>query len=98
MTTAGARPRNSLDAQLVADAAHALYAREGRWPSDRVGRTVRRLAGRSYITMKSADYILVAGFERPDIFELVASGTAWPYKAVEPVRETSTAAPVSAGI
>jgi hypothetical protein len=36
--------------------------------------------------MKSADYILVAGFERPDIFELVASGTPWPYRAAEPVR------------
>ena len=78
MTTARAWPRNSLDAQLVANAAHALYLREGRWPSDHVGRSVRRLAERSYVTMKSADYILVAGFERPDIFEMVASGTAWP--------------------
>jgi hypothetical protein len=25
------------------------------------------LATKSYVTMKSADYILVAGFERPDI-------------------------------
>jgi len=43
---------------------------------DEIGRL--RLAERSYVTMKSADYILVAGFERPDIFEMVASGTAWP--------------------
>src|SRR5262249_17663219 len=78
MTTARAWPRNSLDAQLVANAAHALYLREGRWPSDHVGRSVRRLAERSYVTMKSADYILVAGFERPDIFEMVASATAAP--------------------
>ena len=84
MTTARAWPRNSLDAQLVAAAAHALYAREGRWPSDHVGRAVRRLAGRSYITMKSADTILVAGFERPDVFELLASGSAWPYRPAEP--------------
>lgn len=83
MTTARAWPRNALDAQLVANAAHALYARDGRWPSDHVGRSVRRLAGRSYVTMKSADYILVAGFERPDIFETVASGTAWPYGTAE---------------
>ena len=82
--TVRAWPRNALDAQLVATAAYALYAAEGRWPSDKVGRTVRRLAEKSYVTMKSADYILVAGFERPDVFATVASGTAWPYQPLRP--------------
>lgn len=90
MTAARARPRNALDARLVANAAHALYARDGRWPSDKVGRTVRRLADKTYVTMKSADYILVAGFERPDIFETVASGTAWPYQPTRPAEVTAS--------
>jgi hypothetical protein len=55
MTTARPWPRNALDAQLVANAAQALYTRDGRWPSDKVGRTVRRLATNSYVTMKSSD-------------------------------------------
>jgi hypothetical protein len=69
---------HALDAHLVVNAAHALHERAGTWPSDGVGRTVCRLVGQPYATIKMADYILVGGFERPDIFETVASGTAWP--------------------
>jgi hypothetical protein len=29
------------------------------------------IAEQPFVTMKAADYILVAGFERPDIFEMV---------------------------